>query len=63
MKLQDVLTEDERLDLWAEMMLVASVIQEYADWWWKVDPGLHRANERRARGLKNQPHTAETEQE
>lgn len=48
MKLDDVLNEDERLDLWIEMSLLATMLQEYTDWWWTLDTGLHRANARRA---------------
>ena len=48
MKLDDVLTEDERLDLWIEMNLLAATIQEYTDWWWELDTGLRRANARRS---------------
>jgi hypothetical protein len=63
MNLQDVLSEDERLELWAEMMFLATIIQEYADSWWSVDPGLRRANERRGHGDEHQPHPAESVQE
>ena len=48
MKLDEVLNEDERLGLWVEMMVMATAIQEYADWWWQLDPGLRRANAKRA---------------
>jgi len=48
MKLDEVLTEDERLDLWVEMNLVAAMIHEYTDWWWELDKGLRRANARRS---------------
>jgi len=47
MKLDEVLTESERLDLWAEMMALATAMQEYCDWWWRLDSGMRTANERR----------------
>ena len=47
MKLDDVLTEDERLDLWAEMMALSTAMQEYCDWWWRLDAGMRAANDRR----------------
>ena len=43
MKLEEVLTEDERLDLWAEMMALSTAMQEYCDWWWRLDTGLRGA--------------------
>lgn len=49
MKLDDVLTEDERLDLWAEMMALSAAIQEYCNWWWSLDEGMRNADERRYR--------------
>jgi len=48
MKLDDILTEDERLDLWVEMNLLAAMIHEYTDRWWDLDIGLRRANARRS---------------
>jgi len=48
MKLDEVLSEDERLDLWIEMNILAVAIQEYTDWWWTLDKGLRNANNRRA---------------
>ena len=50
MKLDDVLTEDERLDLWAEMMVLSTAMQEYCDWWWRLDAGMRGANDRRCYG-------------
>ncbi len=38
MNLEDVLTKDERLDLWVEMMTLADAMQEYCDWF----SALHR---------------------
>ncbi|MEM6962071.1 MAG: hypothetical protein AAF550_10070 [Myxococcota bacterium] len=48
MKLDEVLSEDERLDLWIELNVLATQILEFADWWWRLDPGLRQANDRRA---------------
>ena len=50
MKLDEVLTEDERLDMWAEMMTLATAMQEYCDWWWQLDNGMRAANNRRTDG-------------
>ncbi len=47
MKLDEVLTEDQRLDMWAEMMALATAMQEYCDWWWTLDAGMRSANDRR----------------
>ena len=47
MKLDEVLTEDERLDMWVEMMVLATAMQEYCDWWWTLDAGMRGANDRR----------------
>jgi hypothetical protein len=47
MKLDEVLTEDERLELWLELNVLATQMLEYADWWWRLDEGLRRANARR----------------
>ncbi len=55
MKLDEVLTEDERLDLWAEMMVLATAMQEYCDWWWTLDAGMRGANDRRFVASANQP--------
>lgn len=55
MKLDDVLTEDERLDLWAEMMALSTMMQEYCDWWWRLDAGMRRANNRRCNGCQTEP--------
>ena len=46
-KLEDMLTDDERLDLWAEMMALATAMQEYCDWWWQLDKPMRQANHRR----------------
>ena len=50
MKLDEVLTEDERLDMWAEMMTLATAMHEYCDWWWRLDKGMRAANDRRVNG-------------
>ncbi len=55
MKLDDVLTEDERLDLWAEMMALSTAMQEYCDWWWRLDAGMRGANDRRCNGCHAEP--------
>ena len=47
MKLDQVLTEDERLDLWADMMALSTAMQEYCDWWWRLDAGMRGANKQR----------------
>ena len=47
-KLEDLLTDDERLDLWLELSVLANTIDEVTDWWWRVDPGIRRANLQRA---------------
>ena len=46
-KLEEVLTPEERLDLWVEMMALATAMQEYCDWWWLLDDGMRDANKRR----------------
>ncbi|MEL6339765.1 MAG: hypothetical protein AAFQ65_07645 [Myxococcota bacterium] len=43
-----MLNENERLELWLELNVLATQILEFADWWWRLDPGLRRANDRRA---------------
>ena len=48
MKLDEVLTEDERLDMWAEMRALSTAMQEYCDWWWTLDAGMRIANDRRS---------------
>jgi hypothetical protein len=55
MKLDEVLTEDERLDLWAEMMALSTAMQEYCDWWWDLDAGMRCANDRRCSGCHTDP--------
>lgn len=47
MKLDEVLTEEERLELWLELNVIATQMIEYADRWWNLDTGLRRANARR----------------
>ena len=55
MKLDDVLTEDERLDLWAEMMALSTAMQEYCDWWWRLDAGMRHVNDRRCHDCQIKP--------
>jgi len=54
MNLDEVLTEDERLDMWADMMALAVAMQEYCDWWWSLDAGMRNANDRRCHALDTQ---------
>jgi hypothetical protein len=53
MTIDDILPEDERLNLWCDLVTIAATIQEYTDLWWSLDEGLHRANERRAAAQAN----------
>jgi hypothetical protein len=54
-RLEDVLTDDERLDLWVEMMALATAMQEYCDWWWRLDAGMRLANDSRVDNVDSQP--------
>jgi hypothetical protein len=60
MEPEDVLTDDERLDLWAELMAIANAIQDYCDQWWLLDRGIRDANDLRCHktrpGLHNLLH-------
>jgi hypothetical protein len=47
-RLDEVLTEDERLDLWCEIQVLAHAMLEMCDWWWELDPGLSSCTDRRA---------------
>lgn len=47
MMFDEVLTEDERLELWLQLNVMATQMLEYADRWWRLDEGLRRANARR----------------
>ena len=46
--INEILSDDERLDLWVELCLLAKTLDELTDWWWQLDPGLSAANNRRA---------------
>ena len=61
MKLDEVLTEEERLDLWAEMMALSTAMQEYCDWWWRLDAGMRGANDRRCHTDEDDSSTSQTE--
>jgi hypothetical protein len=50
LRLEDVLSAEQRLDLWAEMMTTAAMMQEYCDWWWRLDDSMRRANDLRHGG-------------
>ena len=43
-KLDEVLTEDQRLSMWSEMMALATAMLDFCDSWWDHDPGIARAN-------------------
>ena len=61
MKLDEVLTEEERLDLWAEMMALSTAMQEYCDWWWRLDAGMRATNDRRCHTDEDDSSTSQTE--
>ena len=47
-RLDEVLNEEERLDLWCEIQVLANAMLEFSDWWWHLDPGLSACTNRRA---------------
>ena len=57
-KLDELFTGDERLDMWAEMMALATAMMEYCDSWWLLDDGMRAANDRRC-GVAQPPDAPE----
>jgi len=59
-KLDEVLSEEERLDLWCEIQVLAYAMLEMCDWWWNLDPGLSACTNRRANIAPKESHSTDT---